>query len=436
MSDIINIEVAPVEAPVNINITVDPASGNAGNSIDQNNVTRTIQLTFLRDRETERIPSRQYVTSQLNLRNFTISEIQTPVLIRVVELAPNEGHGDLPFASSTHIFLFLKGKGVYGFNATTVRPADVFYLSTQSSSVEDLENAGNTKIIDLGILPNDEYLAAANAFERDLNDSSKIYFFQYFKDDKSYLVRVINALGYFGGSYPNQLTNENLLPAVGSGDPIISQLELGENEFDAYRGDRGKVAYDHTRIAGNPHATQMADIPLLNTWLNDRLIGSRATDAEVQATAAPTAQNKYVDIIRLFNWFAWIKTQAWNFTGTLKKNNVDVATVNDLASYANDYRRFHFAVTQTNNTIMIGPLFEKLTVNSIIQGEGTSLFDRFQVKKPGTTATIRDTQAQLQSDINALTAAQVTAGYTIIFRVVLVAGQSLGAGVFMAVKQA
>jgi len=410
-----------------------PAPG--GTEFAQNNVTRTIQLSSLRDRETARIPSRQYVASQLNLRNFTISEIETPVLIRVVEIAPNEGHGELPFASSTHIFLFMEGKGVYGFNATTVRPVHLFYLNTQSSSTDDLEGAGNTVIYDLGDLPNDEYLAAANDYERDLSDFTKIYFFQYFKEGNSYLVRVINALGFYGGSYEAQLTEDNLLPAVGSGDPIISQLELGETEYDAYRGDRGKVAYDHTRIAGNPHATQMADIPSLVTLLNDRLIGGRATDAEAQAITSPVTQNKYIDTIRLFNWLSWIKTQAWNFTGTLKKNNVDVATVNDLASYANDYRRFHFAVTQTNNTIIIGPLFEKLTITAVLPGEGTNYFNNYQLKRPGVAGPVRDALAQMQSDINALTAAQVTAGYTILFRVVLVAGQSIGAGVFMAVKQ-
>jgi hypothetical protein len=211
---------------------------------------------------------------------------------------------------------------------------------------------------------------------------------------------------------------------------------MGITSRDAYRGDYGEIAYQHTRTAGNPHATQMADIPLLITWLNDRLIGSRATDAEVQATAAPTAQNKYVDIIRLFNWFSWIKTQAWNFTGSLKKNNVDVATVNDLASHTDDYRRFHFGVSQTNNTVAIGPLFEKLTITALLPGEGTNFFNNFQLKRPGAAAPLRDALAQMQSDINALTAAQVTAGYTIFFRVVLVAGQSIGAGVFMAVKQA
>jgi hypothetical protein len=34
-------------------------------------------------------------------------------------------------------------------------------------------------------------------------------------------------------------------------------LELGETETTAYRGDRGKVAFEHSEIEGNPHNTQI-----------------------------------------------------------------------------------------------------------------------------------------------------------------------------------
>jgi len=42
---------------------------------------------------------------------------------------------------------------------------------------------------------------------------------------------------------------------------IASSLALGETEFTAYRGDRGKIAYDHSQITdGNPHGTTFEDV--------------------------------------------------------------------------------------------------------------------------------------------------------------------------------
>lgn len=38
-------------------------------------------------------------------------------------------------------------------------------------------------------------------------------------------------------------------------------LQLGETSTTAYRGDRGKVAYDHSQTTGNPHGATQDDIP-------------------------------------------------------------------------------------------------------------------------------------------------------------------------------
>lgn len=43
-----------------------------------------------------------------------------------------------------------------------------------------------------------------------------------------------------------------------------SGLELGETDLTAYRGDRGKIAYDHSQTTGNPHSTTKSDIGLGN----------------------------------------------------------------------------------------------------------------------------------------------------------------------------
>lgn len=44
--------------------------------------------------------------------------------------------------------------------------------------------------------------------------------------------------------------------------PDIEALELGETETTAYRGDRGKEAYDHTQSTENPHEVTKAQVGL------------------------------------------------------------------------------------------------------------------------------------------------------------------------------
>ena len=45
---------------------------------------------------------------------------------------------------------------------------------------------------------------------------------------------------------------------------IATDLTLGETSTTAYRGDRGKTAYDHSQTSGNPHGTTKADLGLGN----------------------------------------------------------------------------------------------------------------------------------------------------------------------------
>jgi hypothetical protein len=59
---------------------------------------------------------------------------------------------------------------------------------------------------------------------------------------------------------------------------ISSSLALGETSSTAYRGDRGKIAYDHSQIVtGNPHGTTIADI------------GAEPANANIQAHISSTS---------------------------------------------------------------------------------------------------------------------------------------------------
>ena len=54
---------------------------------------------------------------------------------------------------------------------------------------------------------------------------------------------------------------------TGTGTNFVSMgsnLALGETSSTAYRGDRGKVAYDHSQTTGNPHGTTKSDVGLSN----------------------------------------------------------------------------------------------------------------------------------------------------------------------------
>ena len=41
---------------------------------------------------------------------------------------------------------------------------------------------------------------------------------------------------------------------------ISASLALGETSSTAYRGDRGKIAYDHSQTTGNPHGTKLEEL--------------------------------------------------------------------------------------------------------------------------------------------------------------------------------
>lgn len=56
--------------------------------------------------------------------------------------------------------------------------------------------------------------------------------------------------------------NEARIPALPASriTGLDATLALGETSATAYRGDRGKIAYDHSQATGNPHGTTAADV--------------------------------------------------------------------------------------------------------------------------------------------------------------------------------
>lgn len=50
---------------------------------------------------------------------------------------------------------------------------------------------------------------------------------------------------------------------------LSDAIALGETSSTAYRGDRGKTAYDHSQITGNPHGVTASDVGALTSVSND-----------------------------------------------------------------------------------------------------------------------------------------------------------------------
>ena len=67
-----------------------------------------------------------------------------------------------------------------------------------------------------------------------------------------------------------------------------SALALGETTTTAYRGDRGKTAYDHSQATGNPHSTAIGDIAGLQTAIDDAAVNFAAPTVNSQTGTAYT----------------------------------------------------------------------------------------------------------------------------------------------------
>jgi hypothetical protein len=72
------------------------------------------------------------------------------------------------------------------------------------------------------------------------------------------------ATGETGKIYIAEDTNKTYRWSGSVYAEISESLALGETSSTAYRGDRGKAAYDHSQTTGNPHGTTKSDVGLGN----------------------------------------------------------------------------------------------------------------------------------------------------------------------------
>jgi hypothetical protein len=131
----------------------------------------------------------------------------------------------------------------------------------------DLASALAAKQNSLGYTPeNVANKGAANGYTP-LNSSSKIdntYLPSYVDD----VIEVANfaalpGTGEVGKIYITLEDNKTYRWSGSAYVEISASLALGETSGSAYRGDRGKIAYDHSQETGNPHGTTATDVDAL-----------------------------------------------------------------------------------------------------------------------------------------------------------------------------
>ena len=116
---------------------------------------------------------------------------------------------------------------------------------------------------------------------------------------------------------------------------ISASLALGETSSTAYRGDRGKTAYDHSQLtSGNPHNVTKTDIGLSNVDNTSdatknaaavTLTNKRITKRSNQITApgaTPSVDTDSYDFLSFIGLNAAITSMTTNLTGTPTRGQV------------------------------------------------------------------------------------------------------------------
>ena len=154
---------------------------------------------------------------------------------------------------------------------------------------------------------------------------------------------------------------------TGSGYAVISEtLALGETSSTAYRGDRGKVAYDHSQKTGNPHGTTKADLGLGNVEnKSSATIRGELTKANVTTALGytpPTTNTTYSTGSTTYSGTTKLYTgTGTNTDGTMTQSAITSA----LSGKANNHSHPYLPTAGGNMTGNIGYTGSKATYSMI-----------------------------------------------------------------------
>jgi len=153
-----------------------------------------------------------------------------------------------------------------------------------------------------------------------------------------YFAKLPGAAGTVGQAYRVASISGNVM-LLEWYTPGSGGVELGETDETAYRGDRGKTAYDHSQLAtGNPHSVTASDVGLGNvenaaasslyetianvSTLSDAVDGAAVwitTDIAGTNTIAGTLYTTAMGVTQAFmldagTYYVWVQRAGINFT--------------------------------------------------------------------------------------------------------------------------
>ena len=210
---------------------------------------------------------------------------------------------------------------------------------TNKPSINGVTLSGNKTTSDLGItasgvgaIPSTD--KGANGGVAELDSNGKVPSSQlpsYVDDVLSYASQsAFPATGETGKIYIAEDTNKTYRWSGSAYAEISASLALGETSSTAYRGDRGKTAYDHSQTQGNPHGTTAADVGLgnvPNVTTNDQT--PTFTEASTRNNIA-SGEKLSVILGKIQKFFNDLKTVAFSgsYTDLSDKPTIPAAQVN------------------------------------------------------------------------------------------------------------
>ena len=172
----------------------------------------------------------------------------------------------------------------FGTGTNNVARGDASYLKADTYNKTQIDAELNNKL--------DTSLKGANGGLAELDSTGKVPSSQLpaYVDD---VIEVANfaslpAIGETGKIYITIDTNLQYRWSGTQYVEISASLALGETSSTAYRGDRGKIAYDHSQTTGNPHGTTSIEISYDNVASGLTAINVKEAIDELQNEKEPT----------------------------------------------------------------------------------------------------------------------------------------------------
>lgn len=210
--------------------------------------------------------------------------------------------------------------------------SEITDLSKSSVGLGNVENKSSATIrgeitssnvtTALGYTPLNSNLKGANSGVAELDANGKVPTSQlpsYVDDVLEYSAKAsFPATGEAGKIYIDLATNLTYRWSGSAYTEISPSLALGETSSTAYRGDRGKTAYDHSQVkdGSNPHGTTFANIASRPTTIS----GYGITDAKIASGTITLGSNSITPLTSSSS------LDATKLTGTASINTTGKAT--------------------------------------------------------------------------------------------------------------